>query len=275
MHTRKVPLGHDVDFDVLARKTPGFSGADLKNLVNEAALLAARKKKKVVEKEEFDEGRDKILMGIEREDAMKDEEKEVVAYHESGHALLARLLPGADPLDKVSIIPRGRSLGATEQIPREDRHNLSRSYLLNRIAIMLGGRVAEKITRDEISTGAGDDLKKATELARRMVCQWGMSEKLGPVTFRQGEQHPFLGREITQPKDFSEKTAQLIDEEIRSIVHDMENKAEETLSGHREELDVLARELFERETLTEDEIEEILGPLENEEKKKQASNRRR
>ena len=268
VHTRKVPLGHDVDFDVLARKTPGFSGADLKNLVNEAALLAARKKKKVVEKEEFDEGRDKILMGIEREDAMKDEEKEVVAYHESGHALLARLLPGADPLDKVSIIPRGRSLGATEQIPREDRHNLSRSYLLNRIAIMLGGRVAEKITRDEISTGAGDDLKKATELARRMVCQWGMSEKLGPVTFRQGEQHPFLGREITQPKDFSERTAQLIDEEIRSIVHDMENKAVETLSGHREELDILARELLERETLSNDEIDELLKlpPKEEEEK---------
>jgi cell division protease FtsH len=257
VHTRKVPLGDDVDLDLLARKTAGFSGTDLKNLVNEAALLAARKEKKVVEREDFNEGRDKILMGIEREDVIKDEEKEAIAYHEAGHALMARLIPGADPVDKVTIIPRGRSMGATEQIPKEDRHNLSRRYLLNRIAIMLGGRVAEKITRDDISTGAGDDLKKATELARRMVCQWGMSEKLGPVTFRQ--QHPFLGREIAEPKNFSEKTAQLIDEEIRSIIQHMEKMAEETLSGHHEELDVLARELLERETLSKDEIEALLG----------------
>jgi cell division protease FtsH len=272
VHTRKVPLGDDVDLDVISRKTAGFSGADLKNLVNEAALLAARKGKKVVERSDFDEGRDKILMGIEREDVMKEEEKEVIAYHESGHALMARFLPGADPLDKVSIVPRGRSLGATEQIPREDRHNLSRAYLLNRIAIMLGGRVAEKITTDDISTGAGDDLKKATELARRMVCQWGMSEKLGPVTFRQGEQHPFLGREIAQPKDFSEKTAQLIDEEIRSMVRDMEKKAEEILSAHRRELDILSRELLEKETLSKDEIEELLDSSSGEGAEKHLSN---
>jgi cell division protease FtsH len=268
VHTRKVPLADDVDLGLIARKTAGFSGADLKNLVNEAALLAARKEKEAVEEEDFDEGRDKILMGIEREDGMKDEEKEVIACHEAGHALMARLLPGADPLEKVSIIPRGRSLGATEQIPQEDRHNLSRRYLLNRIAIMLGGRVAEKITRDDISTGAGDDLKKATELARRMICQWGMSEKLGPVTFRQGEPHPFLGREMTQPKDFSEKTAQLIDEEIRSIIQDMEKKAEETLSAHRDQLDVLTRELLERESLSKEEIEELLDlPEESKERR--------
>jgi cell division protease FtsH len=272
VHTRKVPLGDDVDLGFLARKTAGFSGADLKNLVNEAALLAARKEKKIVEKEDFDEGRDKILMGIEREDVMKEEEKEAIAYHEAGHALMARLLPGADPLDKVTIIPRGRSLGATEQIPEEDRHNLSRQYLLNRIAIMLAGRVAEKMTKDDISTGAGDDLKKATELARRMVCQWGMSERLGPVTFRQGEQHPFLGREIAQPKDFSEKTAQLIDEEIRTMIQDMEKKAEETLSGHRKELDILAQELLEKETLSNDEIETLLGPSREQEKERKLSN---
>jgi cell division protease FtsH len=211
-------------------------------------------------------------MGIEREDVMKEEEKEAIAYHEAGHALMARLLPGADPLDKVTIIPRGRSLGATEQIPEEDRHNLSRQYLLNRIAIMLAGRVAEKMTKDDISTGAGDDLKKATELARRMVCQWGMSERLGPVTFRQGEQHPFLGREIAQPKDFSEKTAQLIDEEIRTMIQDMEKKAEETLSGHRKELDILAQELLEKETLSNDEIETLLGPSREQEKERKLSN---
>jgi cell division protease FtsH len=272
VHTRKVPLSDEVDLGRIARKTAGFSGADLRNLVNEAALLAARKEKKVVDEEDFDEGRDKILMGIEREDAMRDEEKEVIACHEAGHALMARLIPGADPLDKVSIIPRGRSLGATEQIPREDRHNLSRRYLLNRIAIMLGGRVAEKIIRGDISTGAGDDLKKATELARRMICQWGMSEKLGPVTFRQGEPHPFLGREMAQPKDFSEKTAQMIDEEIRSIIQDMEKKAEETLSAHRGQLDVLVRELLDRESLSKEEIEELLDLPEEKDKEKQVSN---
>jgi cell division protease FtsH len=266
VHTRKVPLGDDVDLDLLARRTVGFSGAELKNLVNESALLAARKEKKKVEAEDFGEGRDKILMGIEREDVMKDDEKEVVAYHEAGHALLARLLPGADPLEKVSIIPRGGSLGATEQIPAEDRHNLSREYLLNRVAIMLGGRVAEKITKDDISTGAGDDLKKATELVRRMVCQWGMSEKLGAVAFRQGETHPFLGREMAQPRDFSEKTAQLIDEEIRSIIQKMETKAQEILRAHRKQLDILAQTLHERETLSKEEVDEVLGTVEKEEK---------
>ena len=261
VHTRNVPLGPDVDLDLLARRTVGFSGAELKNLVNEAALLAARKEKSAVDAKDFEEGRDKILMGIEREDVIRDEEKEVIAYHEAGHAILARILPGADPLEKVSIIPRGRSLGATEQIPVEDQHNLSRRYLLNRIAIMLGGRVAEKITKEDISTGAGDDLKKATELARRMVCQWGMSDRLGPVTFRQGETHPFLGREMSQARDFSEKTAQVIDEEVRSLIRQMEVKAEDLLVAYRAQLDILARELFERETLDKEEIESLLGPV--------------
>jgi cell division protease FtsH len=261
-HTRKVPLADDVDLANLAERTVGLSGADLKNLVNEAALLAARKEKEQVADEDFDQARDKILLGIEREDVINDEEKKMIAYHESGHALLAELLPGADPLQKVSIIPRGRALGATEQIPEEDRHNLKRSYLLNRIAIMLGGRTAEKIVFDDVSTGAGDDLKKATQLARRMVCQWGMSEKLGPVTYQQGEPHPFLGRELTQDKDFSEHTARLIDEEIQKIVGEMAQKAEETLSGNRHKLEALADALLQRETLNRDEVDRILAGAE-------------
>jgi cell division protease FtsH len=261
-HTRKVPLADDVDLANLAERTVGLSGADLKNLVNEAALLAARKEKEQVAEEDFDQARDKILLGIEREDVINDEEKKMIAYHESGHALLAELLPGADPLQKVSIIPRGRALGATEQIPEEDRHNLKRSYLLNRIAIVLGGRAAEKIIFGEVSTGAGDDLKKATQLARRMVCQWGMSEELGPVTFQQGEPHPFLGRELTQDKDFSEHTAMLIDKEIQKIIGRMEQKAEETLSGNRHKLEALADELLRQETLNRDEVGRILAGAE-------------
>jgi cell division protease FtsH len=259
VHTREVPLAQDVDLDEVAGMTAGFSGADLKNLVNEAALLGARKGKDRVDAEDFDEARDKIIMGIEREDVIKDEEKKVIAYHEGGHALVARLLPGSDPLEKVTIIPRGRSLGATEQIPEEDRHNFSRSYLLNRIAIMLGGRAAEKVVFDDITSGAGDDLKKATQLARRMVCQWGMSDKVGPVTFRQGETHPFLGREIAEPKDFSEETARLIDEEVRRIVQDMEKRAGDILVSNRDKLDALAEGLLRHETLSRDEIDDLLG----------------
>jgi cell division protease FtsH len=257
-HTREVPLADDVDLQNLAQRTPGLSGADLKNVVNEAALLAARKNKKQVEAEDFEEARDKILMGLEREDVIKDEDKKVIACHEAGHAMLAKLLPGADPLQKVTIIPRGRSLGSTEQIPEEERHNIKRDYLLNRLAIMLGGRAAEKIMFEDVSTGAADDLKKATELARRMVCQWGMSEKLGPVTFRLGETHPFLGRELTESRDFSEHTARLIDDEIQTIVGRMEKKAEETLTDHRDSLDALTEQLLDRETLTKEEVDNIL-----------------
>ncbi|MGA7878187.1 MAG: cell division protein FtsH, partial [Desulfoferrobacter sp.] len=221
------------------------------------------KGKEKVEGEDFEESRDKIIMGLEREDLVNDKEKEVIAYHESGHALLAKLLPGVDPLQKVSIIPRGHSLGATEQIPEEDRHNLSRSYLLNRIAILLGGRVAEKLVFEDITTGAGDDLKKATQMARRMVCQWGMSEKLGPLTFKQGEEHPFLGREITEPKDFSEHTAQLIDEEVQSIVKKMEDNAQKVLGANRNKLDALAKELMEHETLDNAEVDEVFKRIDS------------
>jgi cell division protease FtsH len=266
-----------MDLDRVASKTVGFSGAQLKNLANEAALLAARRGKALVEAEEFDDARDKIIMGIEREDMIEEEEKQMVAYHEAGHALVAKLLPGTDPLEKVSIIPRGRALGATEQIPAEDRHNLSRIYLSDRIAIMLAGRAAEKICLEDITSGAGDDLKKATELARRMVCQWGMSEKLGPVTFRQGEPHPFLGREIAEHRDFSEHTARLIDEEVRALIGDMEDRAEEILKKHRKRLDALADALLEHEILSREEIDEILeqstdAPEEASDEKKKVAN---
>jgi cell division protease FtsH len=257
-HTREVPLADDVDLQDLAQRTPGLSGADLKNLVNEAALLAARKNKKQVAAEDFDQARDKILMGLEREDVIKDEDKKVIACHEAGHALMAELLSDADPLQKVTIIPRGRSLGATEQIPEEERHNIKRNYLLNRLAIIMSGRAAEKIVFDDVSTGAADDLKKATELARCMVCQWGMSDKIGPVSFRLGETHPFLGRELTESRDFSEHTARLIDEEIKSIVGSMEKKAEKTLNDNRESLDALSKQLLEHETLAKEEVDKIL-----------------
>ena len=259
IHTRKTPLAEDVDLEVVAAMTVGFSGADIKNLVNEAALLAGRKDKDRVESEDFDLALDKIRLGIEREDYISHEDKEIIAYHEAGHTLMAELLPKADPLKKVSIIPRGRALGATEQLPEEDRYNLSRSYLLDRIAVMLGGRSAEKLVFNDLTTGAGDDLKQATQLARRMVCQWGMSEKLGPVTFRQGETHPFLGREIAEPKDFSEETARIIDEEVRRIVGEMEEKAEKTIRANRQKLDILAQALVEHETLEKEEVDRLLS----------------
>mgnify|MGYP006277388473 CR=1 FL=1 len=259
LHTRDVPLEDDVDLSEVAERTVGFSGADLENLVNEAALMAARKGKEKVAAEDFEQGRDKILMGIEREDVIKPEEKRVIAFHEAGHALVARLLPKADPLEKVTIIPRGRSLGVTEQIPEEDRHNLGMAYLQARIAVMLGGRAAERVVFGEVTTGAGDDLKKTTQLARRMVCQWGMSDKLGPTAFQRGEPHPFLGREMAEQKDFSEHTARVIDEEIQRITREMEDRATNLLQEHRDQLDRLAEALLENETLVREEIDELLS----------------
>ncbi len=259
VHAKDVTLSEDVDLSVVADRTAGFSGADLENLVNEAALLAARKGKERVEQDDFSAARDKIIMGIEREDVMSDEEKELIAYHEAGHAMMARLLPGADPLGKVTIIPRGQSLGATEQIPEENRYTMRRDYLLKRIAILLGGRAAERLIFSDVSTGAADDLKKATQMARRMVCQWGMSEKLGAATFRQGEPHPFLGREIAEPKDFSEHTGRIIDEEVQRIIAECGATAEENLSTCQHQLRVLAEALLEHETLSDKEIDEILA----------------
>jgi len=258
VHTKNVTTGEDVDLEIVANRTVGFSGAELQNLVNEAALLAARKEKDKVEAEDFDQARDKILMGIEREEMINEDEKEVIAYHESGHALMAKLLPGADPLEKVTIIPRGRALGATEQTPEEDRYNLTRRYLLDRVTVMLGGRAAEHVQFDEVTTGAGDDLQKVTQIIRRMVTQWGMSEKVGSVAFQYGSSHPFLGRELGSQKDFSEDTAKIIDDEVRRMVDECENKAVETLKTHKNQLDALARALLEQETLSKDEVDTII-----------------
>ena len=259
LHTREKPLAGDVDFDELARRTVGLSGADLKNLVNEAALLAARQDKEQIANEDFDNARDKITMGIEREDVVKEEDREIVAYHEAGHALAAILLPDSDPLEKVSIIPRGRALGVTEQIPEEDRYNLKRKYLHSRIGVMLAGRAAEAQAFDDISTGAGDDLKKASELSRRMVCQWGMSDKIGPVTFRRGEPHPFLGREMTEAKDYSEETARAIDLEVKNILEKALKKVSALLEENKSSLEKIAESLLKKETLLKEEVEAIIN----------------
>jgi cell division protease FtsH len=252
-------LAADVNLGHIAARTVGFSGADLKNLVNEAALLAGRNQRQQVSAADIEQARDKILLGNKREESLSETEKEIVAYHEAGHAILAKLLPGADPLQKVPIIPRGRALGATEQLPEEVRHNHSRTYLLQRIMVMLGGRIAEKLVFQDMTSGAADDLKQVTQLARRMVCQWGMSDRLGAVTFRQGEEHVFLGRELTEQKDFSEYTARIIDEEIQHIVHTMQDKADELLSDNRDKLDILAQALLEHETLAVAEVDRLCG----------------
>lgn len=259
VHAGKVAIAGDIDLDLIAGATVGFSGADLKNLVNEAALLAARKGKQQVEMEDFHEARDKITMGVKREDQLSEEEKKMVAYHEAGHALTALMLPGTDPLSKVSIIPRGRSLGATEQVPKEDRHSYSKTYLLNRIVVMLGGRAAEQLVFKEVTSGAADDLKRAMEIARRMVCQWGMSDKVGLVVFRKGETHPFLGRELTEEKDYGEATAEKIDEEIKAILERCYEKSQRILENNLEKLNVLAEELINKETLTFAQIQDLFS----------------
>ncbi len=258
IHSANVPVAPDVDLERVAARTVGFSGAELRNLVNEAALLAGRKGKKVVETKDFDEAQDKILLGAEREDKLNEKEKEIVAYHEAGHALVAKLLPQTDPLQKVTIIARGQALGATEQIPDTDRHNLNRTYLLARISVALGGRVSERLVFDELTSGAAQDLKQVTALARKMVCQWGMSDIIGPTTFSQGEEHPFLGREITQQRDFSEHTARLIDEEVQKIIREQEERTIAILTANRDKLDNLASALMEQETLENGEVDRIL-----------------
>jgi cell division protease FtsH len=257
IHTRKVPLTDDVNLNTLAQRTIGMSGADLKNLVNEAALLAARQKKQRVAGADFEAARDKILMGVEREEVVSDKEREVIAYHEAGHALVAKLIPDTDPLEKVTIIARGQALGATEQVPSEDRRNLNRNYLLGRVAVMMGGRVAEQAVFNVISTGGGNDLKRATQLVRRMVCEWGMSE-LGPVTFGGSEPHPFLGRQLTEQKDFSEHTARLIDEQVRQMLIAQEKTATQLIKDHLDHLHALAQALLDHEVVANEEVEEIL-----------------
>jgi cell division protease FtsH len=259
VHARRIPLAPNVELKVLARGTPGFSGADLANLVNEAALLAARQNKKLVEMPDFESAKDKVLMGVERRSMIiSDTEKRTIAYHEAGHALVADFLPGADPLHKVTIIPRGRALGLTMQLPMDDKYNYSKEYLVNRITILLGGRAAEEIVLQQQTTGAGDDLEKATEMARKMVCEWGMSDKLGPLTFGKNEEHIFLGREVARQKDYSEDTALMIDSEIKRIVLDCASRARQILHDNIEKLHALARALLERESLDSEEIARIL-----------------
>jgi cell division protease FtsH len=255
VHSRRIPLAPKVDLKVLARGTPGFSGADLANLVNEAALLAARQDKKVVEMIDFENAKDKVLMGVERRSLIISEtEKKTIAYHEAGHALVADLLPGADPLHKVTIIPRGRALGLTQQLPADDKYNYSRDYLVNRITILLGGRAAEEIVFQQQTTGAGDDLEKATEMARKMVCEWGMSDAMGPLTFGKKEEQIFLGREIAQHRDYSESTAVDIDREVKSIVLDGYKTAKSILEANRDALGRIAEALLEREVLDGEQI---------------------
>jgi cell division protease FtsH len=259
VHCKKVPLADDVDLDTLGSGTIGFSGADLRNLVNEAALLAARGTKNSVEMEDFEHARDKILLGPLREDILNDEEKEITAYHEAGHALLAWLLPDVDLIHKVTIIPRGRSLGVTQLVPDEERYNAGEKRLHSQLAFILGGRAAERLICEEYSAGAEDDLRQATQLARRMVAHWGMSEVIGPVAFRQGEEHPFLGKEIHEQRKFSEETAHVIDREVQRFLTSAQERAFNLVSEHRNHLERLARALLEHESLGQTELKKILG----------------
>ncbi|MCL5111190.1 MAG: ATP-dependent zinc metalloprotease FtsH [Chloroflexi bacterium] len=258
IHTRPLRLGTDVDLDLLARKTPGFSGADLANLANEAALYAARRHGTEVWMQDFEEAMDKIVLGTRQATVMGAEERRVVAYHESGHALVARLTPGADPVNKVTIIPHGRALGVTEQLPDEDRHNYPKDYLLGRLAVMMGGRAAEEMVFGQPTTGAESDFKQATSLARRMVGLWGMSDELGPVSYGVGETHPFLGRELAQQREYAEATAAEIDLAVRKTLDEAYDRALEILTKYRAALDALADELVAHETVDGRKIEELL-----------------
>ena len=261
VHTKKIPLGPDVDLQVLARGTPGFSGADLANLVNEAALFAARTSKKLVEMSDFENAKDKVLMGVERKSlVISPKERRITAYHEAGHALVAKLLPGTDPIHKVTIIPRGRALGVTQQLPSEDKHNYSKEYLLNDITTLYGGRIAEEVVfgSQEVTTGAMNDLERATEIARKMVCEWGMSERMGPLQFGKREEMIFLGREIAQHQDYSEQTAMEIDREVRRIVMENFERAKALIQCRLETLHGLAEALLEREVLNGLEIDAIV-----------------
>jgi cell division protease FtsH len=258
VHTRKIPMSDDVEVPVLARGTAGFSGADLANLVNEAALNAARYNQKVVRMHDFEFAKDKVLMGSERRSMIiSDAEKRVTAIHEAGHALLTVLLPFADPIHKVTIIPRGMALGLTQQLPADEKHNYSRDYLNDQIAILLGGRIAEEITMDSLTTGAGNDLERSTELARKMVCEWGMSDAMGPLTFGKKEEQIFLGREIAQHQDYSEDTALKIDQEVKRFVTDNYHRAHQLLSVNKETLVKIADALLAREVLDAEQVKRL------------------
>ncbi len=262
IYTKKTKMAAMVDLEVLARGTPGFSGADLENLVNEAALMAARTGAEEITLELLEKAKDKIMMGAERRSMIiTDKEKEVTAYHEAGHALVAKLLPGTDPIHKVTIIPRGRALGLTMQLPVDEKYTHSKSYLENTISILFGGRIAEKIIFDEITTGAGNDLERATALARKMVCEWGMSDELGPLTYGKKEEQIFLGREIAQHRDFSEETARQIDLAVKKIVLEARDKVTGLLEEHRDILTRMAEDLLEKETIVLEDIECMMEEL--------------
>jgi cell division protease FtsH len=260
VHMRKVPVAVDVKADILARGTPGFSGADLANLVNEAALFAARRNKRFVEMEDFESAKDKIMMGAERRSMiMPEEERKNTAYHESGHALVARLLPKTDPVHKVTIIPRGRALGVTMQLPTEDRYSQDRDRLLNTIAVLFGGRIAEEIFMHQMTTGASNDFERATDMARRMVTQWGMSDALGPMVYGENEGEVFLGRSVTTHKNISEATMQKVDGEIRRIIDQQYALARELIEGNRDKIEAMAKALLEWETIDADQIDDIMS----------------
>ncbi len=261
VHSRKVPLDDDVNLDVVAAGSIGFSGAELKNLVNESALNAARAGRNTVTKEDFDQARDKILMGPKRAEVMGLKVREMTAFHEAGHALLAWLLPEVDPVHKVTVIPRGRALGVTQLMPDEDRYNIGEKRLHSQLAFMLGGRAAEKLVFNEFSAGAEDDLKRATQIARRMVTRWGMSEAIGPVAFRDSEEHPFLGKEMaSDQREYSDDTARVIDAEVQRFLIQANDRAMQILTEHRDKLDALTKSLVEKESLDLDEISSIIGP---------------
>ena len=259
VHTKKVPLDKSVNLDVLAKGTPGLSGADIANLVNEAALLAARKDKKKVTMADFEEAKDKIMMGTERKSMLiSEEEKKTTAYHEAGHALVSKLIPGLDPIHKVTIIPRGRALGITASLPEDDKYTLSKKFLEGRLSMMLGGRVAEKLVFNEYTTGASNDLERVTDLARKMICEWGMNDEMGPVTFGKKDQEIFLGREIAQHRDYSEETAQKIDTEVKRLIMSAHKKAEDLLTKHLDNLHALAKALLVHEILDGEQIDQVL-----------------
>ncbi len=260
VHVRKIKLSDDINLSVLARGTPGMSGADLANMVNEAALLASRRNKNAVSMDEFEEAKDKVLMGTARKSlVISDEEKKVIAYHESGHTVVSKFLPKADPIHKVTIIPRGMALGVTQSLPLDERHTHSKDYLESMLAVLMGGRIAELLVFNQVDTGAGNDLERATKLARKMVCNWGMSEKLGPVTFGRTEEHIFLGKEMAQQKDYSEATAELIDEEVAALIRRAEETARGILEKNVDKLHVMAKTLLEKEIIDSSEVEAIIG----------------
>ena len=259
VHGKKTQLSEDIDWAVIARGTPGFSGADLENMVNEAALLAARQGAEKITMVHLEQAKDKVMMGTERKSLIiTEKEKEITAYHEAGHALVAKLLPDTDPLHKVTIIPRGRALGLTQQLPVDEKHTYSKKYLLNNLCILLGGRVAEEIIFNE-PTGAGNDIERATEMARKMVCEWGMSDAMGPLTFGKKEEQIFLGREIAQHRDYSESTAIKIDEEVKKLVMEAHDKVHKLMTENVDGLKAIANGLLEKETLTREDIEKILA----------------